>query len=254
MHDDERDRLLRAVYSREAEAEPLEERVDPSTGETVRMRASEWALAQYDREAAVVAASAVAAAAEEAGAPEADEEAPAVAAVPASDPDAIARLRRPGIRAVIASATVLACLAAGWAIGASTYAGPDVSPVAAEPSSPAAVIHGIFVGDSLPAVDPGPAVTDGYTPQSFRLVAGEVAAADTRIYAAIRADGQFCLVVGVHGARAVAACGTSAEIGSSGLRLSLDGTSAGDGRTVTVTVEWRTSGLITWDAQPVATT
>ena len=85
------------------------------------------------------------------------------------------------MRAVIASATVLACLAAGWAIGASTYAGPDFSPVAAEPSSPAAVIHGIFVGDSLPAVDPGPAVTDGYTPQSFRLVAGEVAAA-RRVY------------------------------------------------------------------------
>ncbi|MGN6197466.1 hypothetical protein [Humibacter sp.] len=91
------------------------------------------------------------------------------------------------------------------------------------------------------------AVTKGFEASSFRPLTGTANMQDA-IYAAVRLDHEYCLVVVDDGIRTAESCGTLDHIARLGLQLTKDGAGEKDGFPVTVTVTWATDGTVSWGA------
>jgi hypothetical protein len=102
--------------------------------------------------------------------------------------------------------------------------------------------------DDLPA-----AVTSGFLPTSFHLVAGSVTMQQSAtLYAAKRLDDEYCLVAVAGESRVAETCSTVEGIALHGLTLAKHAVRDVDGRPLTVTVTWARDGTIMWEAMPSA--
>ncbi|MGN6197421.1 hypothetical protein [Humibacter sp.] len=279
---DDRRRLFERVYSREgAEEEPREYR-DPQTGATVRMTPSQWALAEYDRLHPQAPADDEKAPEHRGARGRADPDAPSAGDdggggfddfdrahfdQEESDDEADARgtgvasrMRRAAPVLVAAAAFVLGVLVA---VGITTAVGrtaPSAPVAASTPTSapndedwhpvPGPAVRE-FLNSSPRATDLPAAVTDGFVPTSFHLIAGSVSLQESAsIYAAERLSDQYCLVAVANGARVAETCATLPEMAVHGLTLTKDAVRDVDGLPVAVTVTWSTDGTISWEAMP----
>jgi hypothetical protein len=137
------------------------------------------------------------------------------------------------------------------------------------PSTPAAATTTIIPDDAFrplpgpaiqeffrtaPRVDDLPAaVTSGFVPTSFHLVAGSVTMQQSAtLYAAKRLDDEYCLVAVAGGSRVAETCSTVEGIALHGLTLAKDAVRDVDGRPLTVTVTAARDGTIRWEAMPSA--
>jgi hypothetical protein len=137
------------------------------------------------------------------------------------------------------------------------------------PSTPAAATTTIIPDDAFrplpgpaiqeffrtaPRVDDLPAaVTSGFVPTSFHLVAGSVTMQQSAtLYAAKRLDDEYCLVAVAGGNRVAETCSTVEGIALHGLTLAKDAVRDVDGRPLTVTVTAARDGTIRWEAMPSA--
>ncbi|GAB3801429.1 hypothetical protein GCM10028798_17370 [Humibacter antri] len=172
----------------------------------------------------------------------------------------VSRMRRAAPVLVAAAAFVLGVLVA---VGVSSAVGRPA------PSNPAAVNtptnapddadwHPLpgpavrdFLNSSPRATDLPAAVTKGFVPSSFHLIAGSVSLGESAsIYAAERLNDQYCLVAVADGARVAETCGTLSEMAAHGLTLTKDAVRDVDGLPLAVTVTWSTDGTISWEAKP----
>lgn len=287
---DDRRRLLERVYSREGAAEEPREYRDPRSGDTVRMTPSQWALAEYDRAHPQPSADAPTAphdrashekpvqgtnpvpAGRRTGAgsygdqdfdaaefDDADLDDADLDAAQARTTGMASRMRRAAPVLVAAAAFVLGVLVA---VGVSTAVGhpAPATPAAANTTTaiPDEDWHPLpgpavreFLNSSPRATDLPAAVTNGFVPSSFHLIAGSVSLQESAsIYAAERLSDQYCLVAVANGARVAETCATLSDMAAHGLTLTKDAVRDVDGLPLAVTVTWSTDGTISWAAMP----
>ncbi|MHA7986660.1 hypothetical protein ACX9R5_12725 [Rathayibacter sp. CAU 1779] len=276
---DERRLLLERVYSRAGASEKPEPRLDPVTGETVRMTSSEWALTEYDRaHADDTGDPAEVARRNDNAVQRSDRRADAIGDV--LPPAALTSRRGSGestsrpLRAVPVLAAVgglvlgsLLTLGvedtatsdppqdAAGGMSRASLAPPGIAAVGTGDGDEADTLSAVarYFADTPTALPLSLDTTRGFDATSFRLVAGDVSTRESSaIYAARRLDGAYCLVAVTGAGRAADVCATLDDITRKGLWLAKDAVQANNGRHVTVTVTWATDGTITWVAVPAA--
>jgi hypothetical protein len=277
---DERRRLLHRAFSREGAAEALEDHRDPTTGETVNMTPSQWALAEYDR----LHPPAGAGRPRQLGGTRQDADADDPTDAPGSD-SAVSETDRPlgapagraqwsrrwrrGLPYLSAAAGL--ALGAGLAFGVQGMARPSPQAGSADAPTPAARQAGgefaagagdgdegdtlatvaNYFADTAHSVGLPAAVTSGFDATSFHpVIRTALVQASSTIYAARRLDEEYCFVAVTTAGRAAESCGSLDVLARRGLWLTEDAVSAIDGHAVAVTVTWETDGTISWEAVP----
>ncbi|MET0724856.1 MAG: hypothetical protein ABWY36_00800 [Leifsonia sp.] len=206
--------------------------IHPATGESVRLRPSEWALLEFEQEESLRREADA-----RAGAPDTESRARPLADAsgirssqdaPGDDEptpvvDRVPWVARRRVRLVL---TLAACAVAGVLVGVAAALTVPID--AGEPGSASAAASRTLasIGDvfedanEYPAVDPGRSISVGYG--AFRLLWKRGAGGerqDVALYAAQRGKDEYCLIAAEADRLSEAVCATAAEIALNGLHI-----------------------------------